>query len=122
MIRDDGNVIHFNNPKVQASVTANTFAIMGHAEIKCKCLWPVNSCLKPEVLLHRFKGRFQYGFLQTHTACIFFSYTVSLLILLTVERVWCIRNVNRNSLLNSWPSIDLSNKCFLIFISITTNS
>lgn len=34
LIRDDGNVIHFNNPKVQASVTANTFAIMGHAETK----------------------------------------------------------------------------------------
>lgn len=34
LIRDDGNVIHFNNPKVQASVTANTFAIMGHPEVK----------------------------------------------------------------------------------------
>ncbi|KAL1236164.1 Transcription factor [Trichinella spiralis] len=32
MIKDDGTVIHFNNPKVQASVAANTFAISGHAE------------------------------------------------------------------------------------------
>ncbi|XP_046571718.1 transcription factor BTF3 homolog 4-like [Haliotis rubra] len=34
MIKDDGNVIHFNNPKVQASLAANTFAITGHAENK----------------------------------------------------------------------------------------
>ncbi|PWA30069.1 hypothetical protein CCH79_00009678 [Gambusia affinis] len=34
MIRDDGTVIHFNNPKVQASLSANTFAITGHAETK----------------------------------------------------------------------------------------
>ncbi|KRY27064.1 NAC domain protein [Trichinella nativa] len=34
MIKDDGTVIHFNNPKVQASVAANTFAISGHAESK----------------------------------------------------------------------------------------
>jgi len=34
MIKDDGSVIHFNNPKVQASVPANTFAINGHAENK----------------------------------------------------------------------------------------
>lgn len=34
MIKDDGSVIHFNNPKVQASLTANTFAITGHAETK----------------------------------------------------------------------------------------
>lgn len=34
MIKDDGNVLHFTNPKVQASLTANTFAIMGHAELK----------------------------------------------------------------------------------------
>ncbi|CAO2588436.1 Transcription factor BTF3 homolog 4 [Lemmus lemmus] len=27
MIKDDGTVIHFNNPKVQASLSANTFAI-----------------------------------------------------------------------------------------------
>ncbi|XP_071952516.1 transcription factor BTF3 homolog 4-like [Antedon mediterranea] len=34
MIRDDGTLIHFNNPKVQASLAANTFAITGHGEIK----------------------------------------------------------------------------------------
>ena len=34
MFKDDGTVIHFNNPKVQASLTANTFAISGHGEIK----------------------------------------------------------------------------------------
>ncbi|KRX97457.1 Transcription factor BTF3 -like protein 4 [Trichinella pseudospiralis] len=34
LIKDDGTVIHFNNPKVQASVAANTFAISGHAESK----------------------------------------------------------------------------------------
>jgi len=34
MIKDDGTVIHFNNPKVQASPSANTFAITGHAENK----------------------------------------------------------------------------------------
>merc|ERR1712080_112671 len=34
MIRDDGTVLHFNNPKVQASLAANTFAITGNAENK----------------------------------------------------------------------------------------
>ncbi|XP_058498374.1 transcription factor BTF3 homolog 4 [Solea solea] len=34
MIKSDGTVIHFNNPKVQASLSANTFAISGHAENK----------------------------------------------------------------------------------------
>ncbi|CAH1243553.1 transcription factor BTF3 homolog 4-like isoform X1 [Branchiostoma lanceolatum] len=34
MIKDDGTVVHFNNPKVQASLAANTFAITGHAENK----------------------------------------------------------------------------------------
>merc|ERR1711953_500230 len=34
MIRDDGTALHFNNPKVQASLAANTFAITGHAENK----------------------------------------------------------------------------------------
>jgi nascent polypeptide-associated complex subunit beta len=34
MIKDDGSVIHFNNPKVQASLGANTFAVTGHAENK----------------------------------------------------------------------------------------
>lgn len=34
MIKDDGTVIHFNNPKAQASLSANTFAITGHGENK----------------------------------------------------------------------------------------
>lgn len=34
MIKDDGTVIHFNNPKAQASLAANTFAITGHGESK----------------------------------------------------------------------------------------
>ena len=34
MIKGDGTVIHFNNPKVQASLSANTFAVTGHAETK----------------------------------------------------------------------------------------
>ena len=33
-IKEDGQVINFNNPKVQASLGANTFAVMGHAETK----------------------------------------------------------------------------------------
>ena len=38
MIKDDGQVLHFNNPKVQASLAANTFAITGHADNKRKSL------------------------------------------------------------------------------------
>merc|ERR1712083_1125683 len=34
MIKDDGTVIHFNNPKVQASLAANTFAVTGQSETK----------------------------------------------------------------------------------------
>merc|ERR1712043_120346 len=34
MIKDDGTVMHFNNPKVQASLASNTFAVAGHAENK----------------------------------------------------------------------------------------
>lgn len=34
MMKDDGSVVHFNNPKAQASLAANTFAITGHAETK----------------------------------------------------------------------------------------
>merc|ERR1711997_895147 len=34
MIKEDGTVIHFNNPKVQASLAANTFAVTGHGENK----------------------------------------------------------------------------------------
>ncbi|TNN40485.1 Transcription factor BTF3 [Liparis tanakae] len=34
MFTDQGTVIHFNNPKVQASLAANTFTITGHADNK----------------------------------------------------------------------------------------
>ncbi|KAJ0019242.1 hypothetical protein NQD34_006811 [Periophthalmus magnuspinnatus] len=34
MFTNQGTVIHFNNPKVQASLSANTFTITGHAENK----------------------------------------------------------------------------------------
>lgn len=34
MIKDNGYVLHFTNPKVQASLTANTFAITGNCEEK----------------------------------------------------------------------------------------
>jgi nascent polypeptide-associated complex subunit beta len=34
MIKEDGTVIHFLNPKVQASLSANTFAVTGQAETK----------------------------------------------------------------------------------------
>lgn len=34
MIKNDGTIIHFNNPKAQASLAANTFAITGHSEQK----------------------------------------------------------------------------------------
>ncbi|KAB0382018.1 hypothetical protein FD755_003935 [Muntiacus reevesi] len=34
MFTNQGTVIHFTNPKVQASLAANTFTITGHAETK----------------------------------------------------------------------------------------
>merc|ERR1719240_1771430 len=34
MFREDGSVVHFAAPKVQASVSANTYTITGHAEEK----------------------------------------------------------------------------------------
>ncbi len=34
IIKNDGSVIHFNNPKTQASLSTNTFAITGHGENK----------------------------------------------------------------------------------------
>lgn len=34
IIKNDGTVIHFNNPKAQASLPTNTFAITGHGENK----------------------------------------------------------------------------------------
>ncbi|XP_045151564.1 transcription factor BTF3-like [Echinops telfairi] len=34
MFTNQGTVIHFNNPKVQAPQAANTFTVTGHAETK----------------------------------------------------------------------------------------
>jgi len=35
MFKDDGSVIHFTNPKVQATIGANTFSVtLGHSETK----------------------------------------------------------------------------------------
>merc|ERR1712050_279651 len=34
MFKEDGSVVHFSAPKVQASVSANTFVVTGHAESK----------------------------------------------------------------------------------------
>ncbi|CAK9034518.1 Transcription factor BTF3 homolog 4 (Basic transcription factor 3-like 4), partial [Durusdinium trenchii] len=34
MFKEDGQVLHFATPKVQASVGANTYVISGHAENK----------------------------------------------------------------------------------------
>ena len=34
MFTNQGTVIHFNNPKVQASLAANTFIITGHTKTK----------------------------------------------------------------------------------------
>ena len=34
MFKDNGEVIHFVNPKVQASLQSNVFTISGHSETK----------------------------------------------------------------------------------------
>ena len=36
LFKEDGNVIHFANPKVQASISANTYVVSGHNETKSK--------------------------------------------------------------------------------------
>jgi nascent polypeptide-associated complex subunit beta len=40
MFRDSGEVIHFVNPKVQASLASNVFTISGHSETKRNFLTP----------------------------------------------------------------------------------
>ncbi|KAI2811351.1 hypothetical protein RDWZM_003814 [Blomia tropicalis] len=54
MFKDDGSVIHFNNPKVQASLAANTFAISGQAEQKrlAEMMPGILNQLRPENLDH----------------------------------------------------------------------
>ena len=34
LFKNDGHVIHFNNPKVQASIAANTYVVSGNCETK----------------------------------------------------------------------------------------
>ena len=34
MFKDNGEVLHFVNPKVQASLSSNVFAISGHSDTK----------------------------------------------------------------------------------------
>ena len=34
LFKDNGTVIHFNNPKVQASIAANTYVVSGNADTK----------------------------------------------------------------------------------------
>merc|ERR1711957_518281 len=34
MFKEDGNVLHFSAPRVQANVAANTYVVIGHAEDK----------------------------------------------------------------------------------------
>ncbi|XP_022657107.1 transcription factor BTF3 homolog 4-like isoform X1 [Varroa destructor] len=54
VIKDDGSVIHFNNPKVQASLAHNTFAIIGRGEERCitEMLPNILPQLGPESLVH----------------------------------------------------------------------
>lgn len=54
MFKEDGTVIHFNNPKVQASLAANTFAITGQAEQKriTEMMPGILNQLRPENLEH----------------------------------------------------------------------
>ena len=34
LFKDDGKVVHFTNPKVQASIGSNTYVVSGHSETK----------------------------------------------------------------------------------------
>jgi len=54
MIKEDGTVIHFNNPKVQASLGSNVFAVSGHGETKevADMLPAILSQMGPESLEH----------------------------------------------------------------------
>lgn len=51
MIKDDGTVIHFNNPKAQASLASNTFAITGHAEQKQVSRFSAEFIRNPQLIL-----------------------------------------------------------------------
>jgi len=54
MFKDDGTVLHFSMPKVQASITANTYVVAGHGENKqlSELLPGIISQLGPDNLQH----------------------------------------------------------------------
>ena len=52
MFKDNGEVLHFVNPKVQASLSSNIFAISGHSDTKRNLIY--NYIL----LIHNFKCNF----------------------------------------------------------------
>ena len=64
MIMEDGSVIHYNNPLVQASMDNNLFAISGETEKKeIVALPPGIRCqLGPESLVHleKYEIEFEY--------------------------------------------------------------
>jgi nascent polypeptide-associated complex subunit beta len=45
MFKDSGEVIHFVNPKVQASLASNVFTISGHSETKRTLSFLRSACL-----------------------------------------------------------------------------
>lgn len=49
LIKNDGSVIHFNNPRTQASLQSNVFAITGHAETKNVCSFGRATPARPQV-------------------------------------------------------------------------
>lgn len=55
MIKNDGTVIHFNNPKAQASLAANTFAITGHGEHKQVRILFYSFCLITHYMIYHIK-------------------------------------------------------------------
>ena len=42
MFKDSGEVLHFSNPKVQASLASNIFAISGQSETKRNLLYTIS--------------------------------------------------------------------------------
>lgn len=50
LFKDNGTVIHFSNPKVQASIGANTYVISGRAENKSKFLLVIGSLLSWSII------------------------------------------------------------------------
>ena len=63
LFKDNGTVIHFNNPKVQASIAANTYVVSGPSQTKkLQDLLPgIINQLGPDNLEHLKKLAAQYG-------------------------------------------------------------